>query len=431
MAKLGWTSSVGLAIGTAAGAAAAQFGLGYGLGIISWVPGPSGTPDEVWLASLAWATFIAATSTVTGAIWADRRSAGEIGAPPQRPATGGRSMPPGAMATATWRTLIAFCAAVGSLLSVALVLVPARAAVRAETLSPELIAVGYAVVGVVIGVLVAVCALAARAITLNVLASAVWLWVLAIAAAIDGVADDDGVRVAPLAVWPFGPGTYFHTTWSVAGTAMMFGAALLIGAGVAWIAIRRGDNAVGIALSGAIGPLMVAAAYLLTAPRLVGVRANAQISAYLTAPYAVIAGLAGSVLVVVLNANRDTRRARRVADEREAASWTSSIVTAPMQRASSDAASASSASSASSSAGAGAADGDGDGDGDESTVQLGGVGKDVPGRLPVPGTTQPNKATSTDGGAVATATEADKSAGTSSDSSSRPSPRSGRKPGRR
>ena len=324
------------------------------------------------------------------------------------------------MATATWRTLIAFCAAVGSLLSVALVLVPARSAVRAETLSPELIAVGYAVVGVVIGVLVAVCALAARAITLNVLASAVWLWLLAIAAAIDGVATDDGVRVAPLAVWPFGPGTYFHTTWSVAGTAMMFGAALLIGAGVAWIATRRGDNAVGIALSGAIGPLMVAAAYLLTAPRLVGVRANAQISAYLTAPYAVIAGLAGSVLVVVLHANRDNRRARRAADEKEAASWTSSIVTAPMQRAASDAAAASATSSTS---GAGA--------GDDSTVQLG-VGKDVPGRLPVPGTTQPDKAkTSTDGGAVATATEADKSTGTSSDSSGRPSPRPGRKPGRR
>ncbi|HEY9484212.1 MAG TPA: hypothetical protein VIR00_14745, partial [Micromonosporaceae bacterium] len=83
MAKLGWTSSVGLAVGTAAGAAAAQFGLGYGLGIISWMPGQSGTSDEVWLASLAWTTFIAATSTVTGAVWADRRSAGEIGAPPR------------------------------------------------------------------------------------------------------------------------------------------------------------------------------------------------------------------------------------------------------------------------------------------------------------------------------------------------------------
>jgi hypothetical protein len=178
---------------------------------------------------------------------------------------------------------------------------------------------------------------------------------------------------------------------------------------------------VGIALSGAIGPLMVAAAYLLTAPRLVGVRANAQISAYLTAPYAVIAGLAGSVLVVVLHANRDNRRTRRAADEIEAASWTSSIVTAPMQRAASDA-------SASPSGGTS----------DEETVQVGGVGKDVPGRLPVPGTTQRDKAiqrdkatTSTDGGAVATATEADKSTGTSSDSSGRPSPRPGRKPGRR
>ncbi|HEY9482972.1 MAG TPA: hypothetical protein VIR00_08420, partial [Micromonosporaceae bacterium] len=350
-----------------------------------------------------------------------------------RPATNGRSLPPGAMATATWRTLIAFCAAVGALLSVALVLVPARAAVRAETLSPELIAVGYAVVGVVIGVLVAMCALAVRAITLNVLASAVWLWPLAIAAAINGVADDGGVRVAPLAVWPFGPGTYFRTTWSVAGMALMFGAALLIGAGVAWIATRCGDNAVGIALSGAVGPLMVAAAYLLTAPRLVGVRANAQISAYLTAPYAVIAGLAGSVLVVVLHANRDNRRARRAADEIEAASWTSSIVTAPMQRASSDAASASASASAPTDTS------------EEETVQLGGVGKDVPGRLPVPGpsqdvpgrsampgTSQPDSAkTSTDSGAVVTAIGPNATTGTSSDSSSRPSPRPGRKPGRR
>jgi hypothetical protein len=159
------------------------------------------------------------------------------------------------------------------------------------------------------------------------------------------------------------------------------------------------------------------------------VRANAQISAYLTAPYAVIAGLAGSVLVVVLHANRDNRRARRAADEIEAASWTSSIVTAPMQRASSDAASASAPAGTS----------------EEETVQLGGVGKDVPGRLPVPGpsqevpgrsampgTSQPDSAkTSTDGGAVATATGPNATTGTSSDSSSRPSPRPGRKPGRR
>src|SRR5215813_1396760 len=73
MAKLGWTASVGLAVGASAGMAAAQFGLGYGLGIISWAPATTGgTPDETWLASLAWTVFIAATSTVTGTIIADR-----------------------------------------------------------------------------------------------------------------------------------------------------------------------------------------------------------------------------------------------------------------------------------------------------------------------------------------------------------------------
>jgi hypothetical protein len=122
------------------------------------------------------------------------------------------------------------------------------------------------------------------------------------------------------------------------------------------------------------------------------------------------------VLVVVLHANRDNRRARRAADEIEAASWTSSIVTAPMQRTASDASSASASS----------------GTADEETVQLGGVGKDVPGRLPVPARSEPDPATtSTDGGAVATATGRDATTGTSSDSSSRPSPRPGRKPGRR
>jgi hypothetical protein len=43
----------------------------------------------------------------------------------------------------------------------------------------------------------------------------------------------------------------------------------------------------------------VAAAYFLAAPRLVGVRAE-QLSAYLVAPYAVIAGLAGSVLITAV-----------------------------------------------------------------------------------------------------------------------------------
>jgi hypothetical protein len=435
MAKVGWTASVGLAVGATAVIAAAQFGLAYGLGIISWTPTPRGaTPDDVWLASLAWTAFVAAASTVAGALWADRhispqRSAAAGGqksnasALPGATGSDGRSVQPNPVATAMWRGLVAVSAAVGALLSVLLVLAPAKAAIRADTTSPELIAAAYAVVGVVIGVLIAICALSIRAIAFNVVCSAIWVWLLAIAASINGVGIHDGARVAPLAIWPFGPGTYFKTTWSVAGTALMFGAAIVIGALTARVALRRKENAVGAALAGAIGPLMVAAAYLLTAPRLVGVRASAQISAYLTAPYAVLAGLAGSVGVIALVARREGGKAKRAAEEATAANWAATITGAPLPRTPSDPTPTGTARS-----GAAASEGD--------TLQIS-VGNDVPGRLPAPGDTtkaEPGapRAKPVQRGAIATATAtgADKT-GDGPTSDRRPSPKPTRKTGRK
>jgi hypothetical protein len=227
---------------------------------------------------------------------------------------------------------------------------------------------------------------------------------------------DNGIHSAPLAAWPFGPGTYFRTTWSIAGTALMFGAALLIGAGMAWISQRRRDSAVGIALSGAVGPLMIAAAYLLTAPRLVGVRATAQISAYLTAPYAVIAGLAGSVLVVVVFANRAARRTRRSADEVAAAGWAATLGGPPGPRTPSDEPATASA-----------------GEKDADTVQLT-AGKNTPGRLPTPPPS--NSLPGSSGGLAAAAAApkgggADDKTGTPGAGPLRPSPRPRRRPGRR
>ena len=312
MAKLGWIGSVGLAVGASAGAAAAQFGLGYGLGIISWSPsltdGPT-TPDNVWLSSLAWTLWIAATSTVVGAICADRMSAGEIGAAPPR-ANGGQGdpTPPSGLATSMWRALLAVSAAVGASLSVALVLVPARAALRSDTATPQLIAVGYAAVGIIVGILIAVGALVARAAATNVLVTASWLWLLAIATVIDGVVVGRGLGTAPLGVWPFGGDTYFRSTFSLPGALLMLGVALIIGVGAAWRAAVRGDSRIGTSLSGALGPLLVAIAYFLTVPRLVGLD-DPQFSAYLLAPYALIAGLTGSVLFVAALASREASRA--------------------------------------------------------------------------------------------------------------------------
>jgi hypothetical protein len=65
MAGKGWTTQVAAAAGAAAGTGAAQLGLGYGLGVVVWPVAP--TPDDsVWLGSLGWATWIAASATVFG-----------------------------------------------------------------------------------------------------------------------------------------------------------------------------------------------------------------------------------------------------------------------------------------------------------------------------------------------------------------------------
>jgi hypothetical protein len=308
MAKQGWLGSVAFAVGSGAGAAAAQFGLGYGFGVIAWSPdaGVTTTADNVWLSSLAWTLWIAANSTVIGAVAADRRSAGEIGAaPPRAGRTGLDADRPNAFATAIWRVLLAVAAAVGALLSVALVLAPAHNAGRPDTTSPQLIVAGYAVVGVTVGIVLAVCALSARAAAGNVLITSLWLWLLAAGSVVVDVVKGHGYGTAALEVWPFGNTSYFRHTFSIDGAVLMLLTAAVIGVGAAWPAARRSDNRIGVVLSGAAGPLLVAAAYVLTIPALVGVTGNPQASASIIAPYALLAGLAGSGLLVAAISGRE------------------------------------------------------------------------------------------------------------------------------
>ena len=198
MSVRGWGGSVATAIGVAAGAGAAQLGLGYGLGIIAWLPSADGTSEAAWAASLAWAAWIAATSSVVGAICAQRISGSgpdtsEVGNSPAGPAP--------ALATGLWRVALAVASAVGGLVTVVLVAVPARAATRADTFSPQTIAAGYAVIGVMIGLLVAIWALSSPAVARNVLATVCWLWLLAVVAVIDGVLSGRGLAGAQLGVW--------------------------------------------------------------------------------------------------------------------------------------------------------------------------------------------------------------------------------------
>jgi hypothetical protein len=326
MATRGWGGSVAVALGGAAATAAAALGLGYGLGIVTWPSTTDATGENAWLASLAWTTWIAATATVLGAVVADRLSAGAFGqrgdgrysradrgAPPGRSTVERdglyRRSAPGAVATTAWRVVIALAAAVGGLLTVPLVAVPARAAHRPDTYAPQLIAGGYAIIGVVVGLLVAILALSARAVATNVILHTGWLLALAVASVAHGVAVGKGLSMAQLAIWRFGGRHLINGTISLPGAGLMLGAALAIGVLAAWPAIRRGDGRVGVAVSGAAGPVLVAAAYFLAAPKLTAVRVDDHLSAYLVAPYAVIAGLGGSALLCALVANREQRAA--------------------------------------------------------------------------------------------------------------------------
>ena len=117
------------AVGVAAGVGAAQLGFGYGLGIINWAPVDTGAIEPSWFASLAWATWIAAVSTVAGAVCAQRLH--ERGADAEAGGT-------------LHRVTLAVAGAVGALITVLLVAVPSRAASVPDTFSPQTVAAGYA-----------------------------------------------------------------------------------------------------------------------------------------------------------------------------------------------------------------------------------------------------------------------------------------------
>lgn len=303
MAEQGWGGSTAAAIGVAAGAGAAQLGLGYGLGIIVWLPSSDAGSDAAWVASLRWALWIAATSTVAGAIFAGWLSR------PARPSSAGPPNSPAGLSTVLGRVALAVAAAIGALVAVALVAVPARAATRADTFSPQTIAAGYAVVGVLIGLVIAAWALSSPAVARNVISTVAWLWLLGIVAVIDGVASGRGLPGAQLGVWQMTAASerFWFRNFYWPGAVLTLASALVIGALSARASARAGHPRVDAAISGGVGPLLVAAAYVLAAPRLVGSPAE-QISAYLAAPYAVIAGVAGSVIATVLAQRAETRR---------------------------------------------------------------------------------------------------------------------------
>jgi hypothetical protein len=288
MSRQGWRGSIAVAAGVSALASAAQVGLGYGLGIMSWQPVRDAASEAIWLNSLTWTIWLATTAVVAGAFTADRLSRGPIGNAPNR--TGG------ALSVA-WRTTLSLAAAVGAVVTIPLIAFPARAATRSTPFAADVVAAGYATVGVLIGMAVAGIALTSRAVAANAITTAVWVWALAAVAVADAVSSGAGLHTAQLAVWRYKETTELvNGTYDIPLSILMLGAALVIGALACVPAVRRGDGPVGIAISGALGPALIAISYLLTASNSNTVRAE-QHSPGAIAPYAMFVGLAGSVLV--------------------------------------------------------------------------------------------------------------------------------------
>jgi hypothetical protein len=306
-----WAGSTVTAIGVAAAAGAAQLGVAYGLGIVAWLPAADATGKVMWQASLAWVVWIAATSTAIGAIFAHWLA-------PRTDSAAHEGFLRSAM-----RITLALGAAVGALVTLPLVAVPARAAESPQNFAPEWTAAGYVGVGVLVGLAVALAALNVRAITANVVASMAYLWVLAVLAVVDGLRDGNNPLLVQLGIWRFSDGPMLRSYY-VPGVLLMLASAMIIGFLASWRAGRRGDSRIGVATSGATGPLLVAAAYLLAAPVLAGSPDVdvSQWSAHLFAPWAVIAGLAGSVAVAaigpVLSPEEKAERSARAAQRRAA-----------------------------------------------------------------------------------------------------------------
>ncbi|WP_405115016.1 hypothetical protein OG559_11480 [Micromonospora sp. NBC_01405] len=383
MARRGWGGSIATAVGVAAGAGAAQLGFGYGLGIINWAAADVGG-GTAWVAGLAWSTWIASTSTIAGAVCAQRlRQRGSTPATPvpdappaaeQRPEApdapdvpagggspdgpdqvdtparvdpvdaptgpdpvdaptgpepvGGPGVGPDDSSDAAvsvpvpggsgWgevgglgSTVLALAGGVGALVTLLLVAVPARVASVPDVSAPQAVAAAYAGVGVLIGMLVARWALRSPAAAAGVIATVGWLWLLAMVAVADGVFSGRGLTTAQLGIWQLSadrPGFWIRDWFYWPGALLALGSALLIGALAARRTARSPEHRLGAAASGAAGPLLVALAYLLAVPGLATI-GREQVSAHLVAPYAVLAGLAGSMLTATLAQRAVARRA--------------------------------------------------------------------------------------------------------------------------
>ena len=263
-----------LVVGLLAGAG--QLGFAYGLGVVRFSRDFEQLSGQ-WTAHLAWVAWFAMLAAVAGGLagdWLARRA--------------------GLPATIAERVAVAVAGGVGALAVAPLAMLPARAATTGDG-NPVAIAGLSAALGALVGVFAALAVLSQRVAGLNLGAVTVVIWLIALLSVAPSLGPDDPLPEVRLGV--------LDATWlgdSLAqrlAVIVMPAIALAVGAGIGAVARWRGLPMIPVAVSGVVGPALLALAYLIAGP-------GNDADRYQAAPYwgaliSVAAGGLGSVLASV------------------------------------------------------------------------------------------------------------------------------------
>jgi hypothetical protein len=278
-----WSRVLGTSAGTAAVAGAGQLGIAYGLGLVHF---PTGLPsDGMWEAQLTWAAWIAALAVLAGAAggaWMARREAA--------------AARPGARATLELgqRIVVALVAAAGAGVVIFLTALPVHTSSLPGS-APALEAALATLLGIVVGILVAVAALSLRVAAVSVTAIVAVAWLMALVSLAPTLGPDAQpalVRLGVLDLPALGEGS--RSTVAVLSAPVL---ALLLGTGLAAAARSRGLPWVHTVVSGAAGPALLALPYLIAPPA--GDDRAVQAPAFGGALVAALVGLLAAVMVAL------------------------------------------------------------------------------------------------------------------------------------
>ncbi|MFK3981205.1 hypothetical protein ACI2K4_12595 [Micromonospora sp. NPDC050397] len=278
MAFRTWGRVLLVALGVGVLAGAGQLGFAYGFGIVRFARTFDSTTASHWTAQLTWVSWFTMVAGVVGAVIADRLARRYDYRP-----------------TVATRAALAGAAALGAGAVAPLSMQPARAA-EVASVDPVLATGLVATLGAVVGLVAALAALNWSPISWNIALLTGGIWLLALISVMPSLGPTDPLPAVRLGV----P----DPAWLGAGTTQrlavvtMAALALVAGAISGAVARFRKHPTSVVASTGAVGPALLALAYLSAGTG--GSADKYQAAPYWGALVAVGAGALGSVLAAVM-----------------------------------------------------------------------------------------------------------------------------------